>query len=61
VGATRWADDFPAGGGRFVVESHGYRAVIVNGRPLLEDGVDTGARAGRVLRPGTRPGAPDQN
>jgi N-acyl-D-aspartate/D-glutamate deacylase len=52
VGATRWADDFPAGGGRFVVESSGYRAVIVNGQPLLDDGVDTGARAGRVLRPG---------
>jgi N-acyl-D-aspartate/D-glutamate deacylase len=54
VGATRWADDFPAGGGRFVVESRGYRAVVVNGRPLFEDGVDTGARAGRVLRPGAR-------
>jgi len=53
VGATRWADDFPAGGGRFVVESSGYRAVIVNGQPLLDDGADTGARAGRVLRPGT--------
>jgi len=51
VGPTRWADDFPAGGGRFVVESTGYRAVVVNGSVLLDDGVDTGARAGAVLRP----------
>jgi len=52
VGATRWADDFPAGGGRFVVDSTGYRASIVNGALLLDAGADTGARAGRVLRPG---------
>ena len=52
VGPTRWADDFPAGGGRFVVESTGYRALVVNGAVLLDDGVDTGARAGQVLRPG---------
>jgi N-acyl-D-aspartate/D-glutamate deacylase len=51
VGPTRWADDFPAGGGRFVVESTGYRALVVNGSVLLDDGADTGARAGRVLRP----------
>jgi N-acyl-D-aspartate/D-glutamate deacylase len=51
VGPTRWADDFPAGGGRFVVESTGYRALVVNGSVLLDDGIDTGARAGRVLRP----------
>ena len=55
VGATRWADDFPAGGGRFVVEAHGYRALIVNGAVLLADGVDTGARAGQVLRPAAVP------
>jgi N-acyl-D-amino-acid deacylase len=51
VGATRWADDFPAGGGRFVVESTGYRLLVVNGEVLLDDGVDTGVRAGRVLCP----------
>ena len=50
VGGTRWSEDFPAGGGRFVVESCGYRAVVVNGEVLLDDGVDTGARAGEVLR-----------
>ena len=52
VGPTRWSDDFPAGGGRFVVEATGYRALVVNGSVLLDDGVDTGARPGRVLRPG---------
>jgi len=51
VGPTRWADDFPADGGRFVVESAGYRALVVNGSVLLDDGVDTGARTGEVLRP----------
>ena len=53
VGPTRWSDDFPAGGGRFVVESTGYRALVVNGVVLLDDGADTGARAGAVLRPCT--------
>ena len=53
VGPTRWSDDFPAGGGRFVVESTGYRALVVNGAVLLDDGADTGARAGAVLRPCT--------
>ncbi|HZQ56983.1 MAG TPA: amidohydrolase family protein [Acidimicrobiales bacterium] len=52
VGETRWADDFPAGGGRFVVGSTGYRATVVNGAVLFDAGTDTGARAGRVLRPG---------
>jgi N-acyl-D-aspartate/D-glutamate deacylase len=52
VGPTRWADDFPAGGGRFVVESTGYCATVVNGQLLYEAGQDTGARAGRVVRPG---------
>ena len=51
VGPTRWREDFPAGGGRFVVESRGYRALVVNGRVLLDEGTDTGERAGRVLRP----------
>jgi N-acyl-D-aspartate/D-glutamate deacylase len=51
VGATRWVQDFPAAGGRFVVDATGYRASIVNGIILLDNGADTGARAGRVLRP----------
>jgi N-acyl-D-aspartate/D-glutamate deacylase len=52
VGSTRWVQDFPAAGGRFVVDATGYRASLVNGSILLDEGVDTGARAGRVLRPG---------
>jgi len=35
-----------------VVESTGYRATVVNGAVLYDDGSDTGARAGRVLTPG---------
>jgi N-acyl-D-aspartate/D-glutamate deacylase len=53
VGATRWSEDFPAGGGRFVVDATGYRALVVNGAVVRADDVDTGARPGRVLRPGS--------
>ena len=52
AGATRWVEDFPAGGGRFVVDAEGYLALVVNGEVVRRDGVDTGARPGRVLRPG---------
>ncbi|MEX1006800.1 MAG: amidohydrolase family protein [Acidimicrobiia bacterium] len=52
AGATRWVEDFPAGGGRFVVDAEGYLALVVNGVLVRRDGVDTGARPGRVLRPG---------
>jgi N-acyl-D-aspartate/D-glutamate deacylase len=52
VGATRWSDDFPAGGGRFVVASTGYQALLVNGAVVRCDDEDTGARTGQVLRPG---------
>jgi N-acyl-D-aspartate/D-glutamate deacylase len=51
VGALRFVRDFPTGAGRLVFDSIGYHAVIVNGRILLRDGVDTGARAGAILRP----------
>jgi N-acyl-D-aspartate/D-glutamate deacylase len=53
IGATRWSEDFPAGGGRFVVDATGYRALVVNGVLVRDDGGDTGARPGRVLRPGS--------
>jgi N-acyl-D-aspartate/D-glutamate deacylase len=52
VGATRFVSDLPAGAGRLVVDATGYVALIVNGQPLLEDGVPTGARPGAVLRAG---------
>ncbi len=42
--------DFPADSGRFVVDATGYRAVIVNGEPLHEDGAWTGSTPGQVLR-----------
>ena len=51
-GATRWAQDFPAGGGRFVVDSDGYVALVVNGQIVRRDNQDTGERPGQILRPG---------
>jgi N-acyl-D-aspartate/D-glutamate deacylase len=53
AGATRWVEDFPAGGGRFVVDAEGYLALVVNGEIVRRDRADTGARPGRVLRAGT--------
>jgi N-acyl-D-aspartate/D-glutamate deacylase len=50
VGATRLARDFPADSARYVVDALGYRAVIVNGVPVLEDGRPSGALPGHVLR-----------
>jgi N-acyl-D-aspartate/D-glutamate deacylase len=52
AGTTRWVEDFPAGGGRFVVDAEGYLALVVNGALVRRDGVDSGKRPGRVLRPG---------
>ena len=48
--APRYVRDFPADSGRFVVDADGYRAVVVNGEVLLDDGKWTGATPGRVLR-----------
>jgi N-acyl-D-aspartate/D-glutamate deacylase len=42
--------DFPADSGRYVVDAEGYRAVIVNGETLLENGAWTGATPGVLLR-----------
>jgi N-acyl-D-aspartate/D-glutamate deacylase len=42
--------DLPAGGRRFVQHSHGYRAVIAAGQPIIENDVPTGAKPGKVLR-----------
>jgi N-acyl-D-aspartate/D-glutamate deacylase len=46
---ARLARDFPADTERYVVDASGYRAVIVNGEVLLEDGVHTGALPGHVI------------
>jgi N-acyl-D-aspartate/D-glutamate deacylase len=51
AGGTRWVEDFPAGGGRFVVDAEGYLALVVNGAIVRRDCTDTGARPGRVLAP----------
>ncbi len=52
AGSARLARDFPADTERYVVDAEGYRAVIVNGEVLLEDGRHTGALPGHVLRGG---------
>jgi N-acyl-D-aspartate/D-glutamate deacylase len=49
-GEARLARDFPADTERYVVDATGYRAVLVNGEVLIEDGVHTGALPGHVIR-----------
>ncbi|MGH3542437.1 MAG: amidohydrolase family protein, partial [Mycobacterium sp.] len=48
--APRMAYDLPAGGHRLVQGASGYAATIVNGVVTRRDGVDTGARPGRLVR-----------
>ena len=43
-------NDLPAGGTRILQSVDGYRATIVQGAITRRDGVDTGARPGRLLR-----------
>jgi N-acyl-D-aspartate/D-glutamate deacylase len=50
AGEAYLARDFPADTERYVVDAQGYRAVVVNGVVLLEDGKHTGALPGHVLR-----------
>ena len=42
-------NDLPGGGRRLVVTSRGVEYTVVNGEVLFAQGVDSGARAGRVL------------
>jgi N-acyl-D-aspartate/D-glutamate deacylase len=42
--------DLPAGGRRLVQRVDGYAATIVSGTPIFENGEDTGARPGRLVR-----------
>jgi N-acyl-D-aspartate/D-glutamate deacylase len=49
-GESYLARDFPADTERYVVDASGYRAVVVNGEILIEDGAHTGALPGHVLR-----------
>ena len=48
--APRMAYDLPAGGHRLVQGASGYGATIVSGVVTRRDGVDTGARPGRLVR-----------
>jgi len=48
--APRAVADLPAGGTRILQDASGYRATIVKGEVTRRDGVDTGARPGRLLR-----------
>jgi N-acyl-D-amino-acid deacylase len=43
-------DDLPAGGRRLVKRVDGYRATLVAGTAIFENGEDTGARPGRLVR-----------
>ena len=42
--------DLPAGGRRLLQDAEGYVATIKRGVTTFEDGEDTGARPGRLLR-----------
>ncbi len=49
AGHAKLVHDFPANTSRYIVEAEGYRAVIVNGKVVLEDNQPTGALPGVVL------------
>jgi N-acyl-D-amino-acid deacylase len=53
VGTTgvRFVDDQPAGGRRLITDATGVALSVVNGVIATRDGVSTGARSGRRLRP----------
>ena len=42
--------DLPAGGKRLVQRADGYTATLVSGAPVFENGQETGARPGRLVR-----------
>ena len=44
--------DLPAGGRRFVQRVEGYKATLVAGIPIFQDGEHTGALPGRLVRAG---------
>ena len=50
VGGVRTASDLPAGASRLVIDQEGYRATIVNGQTVIENGRATGNLPGSVLR-----------
>lgn len=50
LGLPEVVEDLPAGGSRIVQTAQGYVATIKSGTVTFADGVDTGARPGRLLR-----------
>jgi len=52
-GDTEFVHDLPAGQMRAIVRARGYRWILVNGIPIIDDDVETGAMAGRLLRHGS--------
>ena len=55
-GTKRRVADFPGGEERFSARPRGFRATLVNGRVIVEDGKTTGALPGQVVRPFPRAG-----
>jgi N-acyl-D-aspartate/D-glutamate deacylase len=49
-----YVNDLPSGAGRLVQRSSGYVATMKSGVVISENGVDTGARPGRILRSSRR-------
>ena len=45
-----YVHDFPAGAGRYLQRSSGYRCTLVNGQVFVDDGEPTGVHAGVTLR-----------
>jgi N-acyl-D-amino-acid deacylase len=45
-------NDFPAQGKRLIQRVDGYKAIIVAGVPIFEDGAETGAKPGKLVRAG---------
>jgi N-acyl-D-aspartate/D-glutamate deacylase len=50
-GSKRLIHDMPGGEARFSARPRGFKATIVNGEPIVEDGKLTNALPGQVLRP----------
>ena len=49
-GEAHLVRDFPAHTERYVVEAEGYRATVVNGEVVIQNGAHTGSLPGHVLR-----------
>ena len=50
IGAPEGHSDLPAGGKRYVQHATGYRATLVAGEVVMENGERTGALPGRLVR-----------